>query len=138
MTKIALKTMARTDTPIEVRAPTRRPASLLLLALAAALSPPAPGSAEDDALSFIHSPAVSREGGLERAFDEYLLGTLYGCLRFERTLGELRTRVGSLRACQGRVDQLLAERRLARTLKKPFAKVRELRALVRRMPSFTG
>lgn len=92
---------------------------------------------QDEPLVFSPAPAA-RERGLAEGMDELLLGSLPAYLRFERTLGDARTRAGTLRACQGRVEQLLAERRWARSRKAPFRKERELRAMVRRMPAMVG
>jgi hypothetical protein len=92
----------------------------------------------DGPMAWVHSPSVHEESSLEDAFDNFLLDSIPRCLRFERTLGDARARVGTLQACQGRIDQLLAERRLARKLKRTFRRDKELRALVRRMPSLNN
>jgi len=56
-------------------------------------------------------------------------------VRFEETLGDARSKTGTLEAMQGRVAQLLAERKRAKSKGLAFAKERELRAMVRRLPA---
>lgn len=65
------------------------------------------------------------------------LGQLASFIHFDRSLGNLRSRLGTQSAMQGRVTQLLAEKRVARARRKtlPKAKELELRALVRRLPA---
>ncbi len=77
------------------------------------------------------APAPRLEGPapLEPSFLERLLGFV----EFERTMGDARDREGQLRAMQGRIAQLLAERKISRNRGRAFAKERELHALSRRL-----
>ena len=68
--------------------------------------------------------------------DDFLIVNLPRSLNFNHTLGDFITGVGTLQAVQGRVNQLLAERKFALAKNRPFSKEKELRALVRRMPAF--
>lgn len=54
--------------------------------------------------------------------------------RLERTVGDARNRLGQVRAMQGRIAQLLNERRVARAQRRKFTKDAELHALARRLP----
>ncbi|MDE2510172.1 MAG: hypothetical protein KGL74_03525 [Elusimicrobia bacterium] len=54
---------------------------------------------------------------------------------FESTVGDARSGLGSLRARQGRIAQLLIERRVCRERRRAFAKNGELHALSRRLSS---
>lgn len=72
--------------------------------------------------------------GSEGALDDFLLRQVPRYFRFERTVGDARADQGTLDAMQGRVAQLMGERRLALSHRGVFVKDRELRALVRRLP----
>lgn len=71
---------------------------------------------------------------LEEALDDFLLRQAPRYFRFERTVGDARSDQGTLAAMQGRVAQLMGERRLSLSRRSPFAKEREFRSLVRRLP----
>lgn len=60
---------------------------------------------------------------------------LMDLIRFERTVAELRDWRGEQRAMQGRIAQLLAERRVCRAQGRTFTRERELHALCRRQVS---
>jgi len=66
---------------------------------------------------------------------EVFAAQVVGFVMFEETLGEARSKTGTLEAMQGRVAQLLAERKRAKSKGLAFAKERELRAMVRRLPA---
>lgn len=80
--------------------------------------------------------APRRETWSER-LDDWLLDAGRWA-RFEAVLGDRLSGLGGLRAAQGRVRQLLAERRLARALHRRFRRDNELRAMVRRLPAMTA
>jgi hypothetical protein len=75
-------------------------------------------------------PALRRMGGEDDSFvakvERYLL--------FERTVGDARNQQGELLAKQGRIAQLLVERKVSRALRRAFEKDAELHALSRRLP----
>ena len=77
------------------------------------------------------SAVASSEGTL----DDLLLRQVPRYFRFERTVGDARADQGTLAAMQGRVAQMLSERRHARVRGRSFDKERELRELVRRLPA---
>lgn len=82
-------------------------------------------------------PAAGRVRGPkdgEERFSDHLLEELPRRLRFERTLGDAWSAQGTLEAMQGRVAQLLSERKVARARGQAYAKEHELRAIVRRLP----
>jgi hypothetical protein len=54
-------------------------------------------------------------------------------VEFEDTVGDERERLGRLQAMQGRIAQLLAEKKIARARRRRFAKDAELHALSRRL-----
>ena len=66
--------------------------------------------------------------------DDIILQDLAVWFNFERTLGDVRSDLGTLQARNGKVAQLMAERRLAISRDRGFPKERELRALIRRLP----
>jgi hypothetical protein len=76
-----------------------------------------------------------RRRRLALVVDRTWLDHSFWWVRFGRTLGDAESAQGSLTALQGKVKQLLAERRRAFALRRRFSKERELRALVRRMPA---
>ncbi|MCX5795375.1 MAG: hypothetical protein NTY77_07780 [Elusimicrobia bacterium] len=67
--------------------------------------------------------------------DSLVLDHLYDWFFFERTLGDAQADLGTLQARSGMVAQFMAERRLALSRAGRFPKERELRALVRRLPT---
>jgi hypothetical protein len=70
--------------------------------------------------------------------DEFVLADMPWLINFNQSLGDSMSASGTLIACNGRVAQLLAERRLAMAQERPFLKEKELRALVRRLPAITA
>lgn len=66
-----------------------------------------------------------------------LIGLLPLLFRFERAIGDAYEREGRLRAMQGRILQLLAERRVSARRRRRFDKDAELHALSRRLSSGT-
>ncbi|OFX11209.1 MAG: hypothetical protein A2516_00065 [Alphaproteobacteria bacterium RIFOXYD12_FULL_60_8] len=85
-------------------------------------------------LSSPAQPHRSALASLEEKTDDFLLRQVPRYFRFERTVGDARANQGTLQAMQGRVAQLMSERRLALAQRSAFAKEQELRALVRRLP----
>lgn len=65
--------------------------------------------------------------------EEPLFERIVRFVEFEDTLGDEREVVGRVKAIQGRIAQLLAEKRLAKACRRRFSKDRELHALSRRL-----
>lgn len=65
--------------------------------------------------------------------EDTILQRVARVLAFERTLGDERERAGRLAAMQGRIAELLAERRISRARRRAFSKDAELHALSRRL-----
>ena len=76
-------------------------------------------------------PAVSR--ALPQEEDGTFLSSVLRLLAFAQTVVDEKEREGRLRAMQGRIAQLLAERKISRALGRSFTKDAELHALSRRL-----
>jgi tetratricopeptide (TPR) repeat protein len=70
---------------------------------------------------------------LEPEDDGAFFSKVVGLAHFERTVGEEREREGRLRAMQGRIAQLVVEKRVSRAQGRSFLKDAELHALSRRL-----
>ena len=82
--------------------------------------------------------AARRSPPLVAEFDELPLGRFRSLVEFERTLGDARNQQGEVLARQGRIAQLLAERRLSLARHRAFRKNAELHALSRRLATETA
>jgi hypothetical protein len=69
------------------------------------------------------------------AFDEFLLVDVSNAMNFDDSLGDAESSVGTLEALNGRVAQLQKEQEFALRHGQAFLKEREMRSLVRRMPT---
>lgn len=78
-------------------------------------------------------PPAARPAQSQSALDDLLLRAA-AWFDFDRLVGDRLSGAGALAAACGRVRQLLAERRLALSRHRPFARERELRAMIRRLP----
>lgn len=104
-----------------VRAAVRRIEAELAAASAPSSAPPPPET------SMLEAAAD--------AFDALCLVAIPRAVNFDDSVGGAQDVEGTLAALNGRVAQLLQERRYASEHDLPFRKDRELRALVRRIPS---
>ena len=88
-------------------------------------------------LAFARLPKqeYSQPPTLSESIDEFLVVDVPRYYDFGRTFGDDIAQAGTLDALNGRVSQLMAERRRALEAGREFAKERELRSLVRRLPS---
>ena len=71
--------------------------------------------------------------GLPPPPDETILTRVERVVEFQDTVGDERERLGRIQAMQGRIEQLLAERKVAQFRHRAFAKNAELHALSRRL-----
>lgn len=105
-----------------------RAAVLRLESETAAIPPPAAAS----------RPSTDDPTRRGEALDRLFLVSIPRWINFDKTVGDALSRVGTVAALNGRVAQLLAERRLALARKRPFPKDKQLRALLRRVPALAG
>lgn len=83
--------------------------------------------------------ASSAKASVEPSWiDDFVLADMPWLINFNDSIGDSVNASGALNACNGRVAQLLAERKIALAQERPFGKERELRALVRRLPAITA
>lgn len=93
---------------------------------------------EEMAMTAAQSPAAARPAGDRRPRpsereDLGLFSRVARVFAFERTVGDERESSGRAQAMQGRIAQLLAERKVARARRRAFGKDAELHALSRRL-----
>ena len=84
------------------------------------------------------APSASWFDAASDSFDEFMLVDVPRAVNFEDSLGDCASDVGTLEALNGRVAQLMKERECALKHGCRFRKDREMRSLIRRMPTIVA
>jgi hypothetical protein len=90
---------------------------------------------------FEFAPKALENSLLDRAsdaFDKLMLVDISWVVNFDDSVGNDLSNVGTLQAVNGRVAQLIKEQQFSLEHARPFLKDREMRSLVRRMPTIAA